>query len=165
MVALIPRPPSATTPLAAHAPAFLDSGTAFLRAAERDHLGRKRFGPVVTVNTICLAVEHLLYGLCLSWGLLPEGSCLIGLAAESVHATPLAESATERSAQLSGLLDVCFLFPNTRIEDLRPEDADLAIVWGRELAETIHRALPSSSPLIPNRATEEECPCPTPPSI
>jgi len=151
MVAPIPRPPSAT-PLAAHAPAFLDSGDAFLRAAERDHLGRKRFGPVVTVNTICLAVEHLLYGLCLSWGLLPEGSCLIGLTNDSVHATPLPEPAPARSAQLSGLLDVCSLFPETRIGDLRPEDADQAIVWGRELAETIHRALPSASPLTPNHA-------------
>jgi hypothetical protein len=108
---------------------------------------------LVTVNTVCLAVEHLLYGLCLSWGVLPEGSCLVGLASESVRATPLAPVAAEYSAQLSAMLDVCSLFPDTSIEDLRPEDADQALVWGHALAECILRALPSSSPLIPECVT------------
>ncbi len=147
------NPTSFSGPVATHAPTYLKSGAEFLQAAERDHRGRRRFGPVVTVNTVCLAVEHLLYGLCLSWGLLPEGSCLIGLATESVQATPLVPAAAECCAQLSGLLDVCSLFPDSHIEDLRPEDADQALVWGRELAASIHRALPSSSPLIPDCAT------------
>lgn len=145
------HPPRFSGPLATHAPACLRSGTDFLRAAEGDHRGRRRFGPVVTVNTVCLAVEHLLYGLCLSWGILPEGSCLVGLAAESVRATPLAPVAAECSARLSALLDVCSLFPDTPVEKLRPEDADQALAWGRELADLIHRALPASSPLIPGR--------------
>ncbi len=152
MVANPPRPPSVSTPLAVHAPAFLESGRRFLHAVDRDHHGRRRFGPVVAVNTVCLAIEHLLYGLCLSWGVLPEGSCLIGLANESVRATPLAPAAVECCLRLSGLFDVCSLFPDTRIDDLCPTDAAQALAWGIELAVSIDCALPPSA--RPNPVTE-----------
>ncbi len=152
MVANPPRSHSVSTPLAAHAPAFLESGRKYLQAVDRDHHGRHRFGPMVAVNTVCLAVEHLLYGLCLSWGVLPEGSCLIGLANESVRATPLAPAAMDCCLRLSGLFDVCSLLPDTRLDDLCPADAAQALTWGRELAESIDCALPPSA--CRNPATE-----------
>jgi hypothetical protein len=153
---------NAAPSLVARSSEFLDAGTAYLHAADRDHRVRQRFGAVATINIACLAVENLLYGLCLAWGILPEGSCLHSLSTEAARNTPFSSSDATRAAELSGLLDVCSLAPETNFDHLLPEDAEQALVWGRELEQAVHRALPPSSPASTKAPAAETPPCSTP---
>jgi hypothetical protein len=154
--------PNAAPSLVARSAEFLDAGMAYMRAAELDHRKRQRFGAPTTINIACMAVENLLYGLCLAWGILPEGSCLHSLSTEAAEHTPLRAADAARAAELSGLLDVCSLAPKTNFDHLLPEDAEQAIIWGRELEQAIHGALPPSSDTSSKAPDAEIPPCSTP---